>query len=226
MKGNGCEGRLGRRQLRQRRSTAAAAGFGLVELLLSLALGLVLCGAVVQALVGDGQIARRFTRQLRERGHQRRALELVRQDLERATAVLPVANPSAVSCGLAGRQVVLQLETPEGTVTYSVGAPPSGIWRGEVLVRCGPAYGLDGRVNPGTAFVSRVLLDGLSPSPTAWSNCGPLAGGTELNGSASLPFSACLDPAGGLVGLRLEQRFEGGGGPAQRIESELLAGAG
>jgi type II secretory pathway pseudopilin PulG len=204
----------------------AAAGFGLVELLLALGLGLVLCGAVVQVLVGDGEIARRFTRQLRERAHQRRALELVRQDLERATAVLPVANAAAVSCGLGGRTLVLQLETPEGTVSYSVGAPPSGIWSGQVLVRCGPAFGLDGRVNPGTAFVSRVLLDGLSPAPTTWSGCGPLEGGTVLNASATLPFSACLDPTGALVALRLEQRFEGGSGPPQRIHSEVLAGAG
>ncbi len=207
------------------------AGFSLVELLLSLSLGLLLSGLVLQALVGEGQNAQRFTRLLRERTHQRRALALIRSDLERATAVVsPEEGPLPVICGLNGRTPVLQLVTPsaagKATVTYSVGAPPSGIWEGRVLVRCGPAYELEGGVNSEATYQSRVVLDRLAPAATAWTACGDLPGGLVLNGSASLPFSACLDPASQLVALRLEQSFPLSGGRLQRLISEVVAGAG
>jgi prepilin-type N-terminal cleavage/methylation domain-containing protein len=207
------------------------AGFSLVELLLSLSLGLVLSGLVMQALMGEGQNAQRFTRLLRERNHQRRALALIRADLERATAVVSQdEGPLPVSCGLNGRTPVLQLRTTmasgDGIVTYSVGAPPSGIWEGRVLVRCGPAYGLEGGVKPDAAFQSRVVLDRLAEYPTVWSGCTTLAGGVVLNGSASLPLSACLDSASQLVALRLQQSLPLSGGKVQRLSSEVVAGAG
>ncbi len=196
-----------------------------------MALGLLFCGVVVQALVGEGQNAQRFTQLLRERTHQRRALALIRSDLERATAVVGAAEgPLPVSCGLAGRTPVLQLRTrvgeAEATITYSVGAAPSGIWQGRVLVRCGPAYGLEGGVEPGGSFVSRVVLDRLATAPTLWQGCGPLAGAAVLNGSDQLPFSACLEPGGLLVALRLEQNLAAPGGAPRRLSSETVAGAG
>ncbi len=213
------------------RASQAAAGFSLVDLLLALSLGLSLSGLVMQALIGEGQNAQRFTRLLRERNHQRRALELIRADLERATAVVGQdEGPLPVSCGLNGRAAVLQLRTPmasgDGIVTYSVGAPPSGIWQGRVLVRCGPAYGLEGGVNPAATSQSRVVLDRLAEDPTVWTGCTTLAGGVVLNGSASLPLSACLDPASQLVALRLQQSLTNSGGRVQRLSSEAVAGAG
>ncbi len=210
-------------------------GFSLVELLLAMGLGLAFCGVVIQALLGEGRSAQRFSRAVREREHQRRALALIRSDLERAVAVVrPEEGPQAVVCGLAGRRAVLQLRTVTGqgagrreaAVTYAVGAPPSGIWQGQVLVRCGPAYGLDGGVNPDASFQSRVVLDRLASDPPAWSACGDLPGAAVLNGSAALPFTACLDPGGQLVALRLEQRFESAGERPQRLSSEAVAGAG
>ena len=45
--------------------------------------------------------------------------------------------------------------------TYSVGQPPSGIWRGHVLMRCGPAYGLDKEISAGSQHQNRVVLDQL-----------------------------------------------------------------
>lgn len=214
-----------------RSGTPSAAGFGLVELLLAMALGLMVCGGMIQALVGEGQNAQRFTWMLRERAHQRRAMALIRDDLERSTAVVGAElAPEPVSCGLAGRKPVLQLRVPvstgEATITYSVGEPPSGIWSGQVLVRCGPAYRLDGTVDLGSTFQSRVVLDGLASDPTPWSGCGQLSGGQVLNGSAALPFSACLDPASGLVGMRLEQSAAAANGPVRRVRSEAVAGAG
>ncbi len=220
------------------RCARRADGFSLLELLLAMSLGLLFCGVVIQALLGEGRNAQRFTRLLRESTHQRRALALVRSDLERATAVVgPAEGLQPVSCGLAGRSAVLQLRTRvatgtgEAIVTYSVGAPPSGIWQGQVLVRCGPAYGLDGGVNPGSAFQSRVVLDGLATDPSTWAVCGSLPGGSlpggaVLNRSATLPFSACLDPVTQLVALRLEQSFPDGEGRPQRLSSEAVAGLG
>jgi hypothetical protein len=142
----------------------------------------------------------------------------------------PAEGPLPVSCGLNGRTPVLQLRTPtaagEATVTYSVGAAPSGIWEGRVLVRCGPAYGLDGGVNPSSAFQGRVVLDRLATTATAWPTCGPLPSGEVLNGSAALPFSACVDPASQLVALRLQQGLAIGGGRVQQLSSVAVAAAG
>lgn len=218
--------------MRQRiRPSQAAAGFSLVDLLLALSLGLSLSGLVMQALIGEGQNAQRFTRLLRERSHQRRALALIRADLDLATAVVsPAEALEPVSCGLNGRTPVLQLrirlQAGSAVITYSVGAAPSGIWEGRVLVRCGPAYGIDGGVNSNVAFQSRVVIDRLAASATAWSGCGGLAGGVPLNGSASLPFSACLEPASQLVALRLEQSLHFSGGRERRLNTAVVAAAG
>lgn len=226
---NGCPLAAG-----SRRRATTQAGFGLVELLLAMTLGLGFCGVVIQALVGDGRHAQQFSRALRERGHQQRALALIRSDLSRASAVAPDPALGSSLCGLAGRTAVLRLLTPEGAIEYSVGAPPSGLWQGRVLVRCGPAYGLDGQVNPGSAFQSRVVLDRLAAQATPWQGCGallgpPLAGGQghhDLAGSSRLPFSACLDGESQLLALRLEQSFSSrAAGRDQRLSVEITAGA-
>lgn len=220
-----------------RRPAATRWGFGLVEMLLAMTLGLGFCGVVIQALVGEGRHAQQFTRALRERGNQQRALALIRSDLDRALSVADDPAKGTSRCGLAGRTAVLRLHTPEGTIDYSVGAAPSGIWQGRVLVRCGPAYGLHGQVNPGSVFQSRVVLDRLAAEATPWKGCAALlgrpaapAGGLhphDLAGSSRLPFSACLDRESEVVGLRLEQSFPGGAGrSAQRLSTEAAAGAG
>ena len=63
-------------------------------------------------------------------------------------------------------------------IVYSVGAAPSPIWRGQVLMRCGPAYGLDGRMDPTSNAQNRVLLDALPPDD---------GGGLEVNAHPQLP---------------------------------------
>lgn len=220
-----------------RRLAASSPGFGLVEMMLAMTLGLGFCGVVIQALVGEGRHAQQFSRALRERGNQQRALALIRSDLARASAIAEDPAVGASQCGLAGRTAVLRLRTPEGTIDYSVGAAPSGIWQGRVLVRCGPAYGLDGQVNPGSVFQSRVVLDRLAAKATPWNGCAALLGRLagqgggqrehDLAASSRLPFSACLDRDSQLLGLRLEQSFPSGpGGREQRISSEAVAGAG
>lgn len=140
------------------RRARGASGLTLVELLLVLTAGLVLGTALVQVLLAESRSATWLAARLRAAGEQRRALELIREDLQRADG-FRIAAGAGAGCGLAGRRVVLHL--PGGVpVTYSIGAPPSPIWRGEVLMRCGPAFGLDGEPSAG-ALQNRVLLDGL-----------------------------------------------------------------
>ncbi|WP_216918769.1 prepilin-type cleavage/methylation domain-containing protein [Synechococcus sp. CCAP 1479/9] len=186
--------------MRSSRSPATGpAGFSLAELLVAMSLGLLLWGVVLQALVADGRQVERLVRQVRERGQQRRVLALLRGDLQRATRV-DLALGTGAACALGGRDPVLQLQTPAGPITYTVGSPPSAIWRRRVLMRCGPAFGLEGEPSAGAAQ-NRVLLDGLS-----------------------LPgLEATVEPDG-LLHLRLRQEFEPSGGGTQRIETEVRVG--
>ncbi|MCP9785720.1 type II secretion system protein J [Cyanobium sp. N5-Cardenillas] len=176
-------------------SASKATGFSLVELMVAACLGLLVWGVVLQALVADGRQVDRLVRQVRERGQQQRVLALLRGDLQRATRV-DLALGVGAACGLGGRDPVLQLTTAEGPITYTVGSAPSAIWRGRVLMRCGPAFGLHGEPSAGAAQ-NRVLLDGLNDP------------GLE----------AALEPDG-LLRLRLRQEFESAGGGTQRIETE------
>ena len=140
-------------------SGRGVAGMTLLELLLALGLGLLLAAVVINLLLAGGDRGLRLARLLRERTWQRRSLALIRSDLRRAAA-LELGSATGAACPLAGRQPVLQLRTATGPITYAVGAPPSPIWRGQVLLRCGPAFGLYGEPSAGAAQ-NRVLLDGL-----------------------------------------------------------------
>jgi prepilin-type N-terminal cleavage/methylation domain-containing protein len=137
-------------------------GFSLVELLLALVIGCGLSGVLLQALLAEGATSKRFGRLLRERAVAQRTLELVRGDLLQARGL---ADPSvlAPACNLAGRSVVLHMATSAGPITYSLGKPAEPIWRGRVLMRCGPAFGLYGELSSG-ATQNRVVLDALAPS--------------------------------------------------------------
>lgn len=180
-------------------SATRAAGFSLVELMVAACLGLLVWGVVLQALVADGRQVDRLVRQVRERGQQKRVLALLRGDLQRATRV-DLALGVGAACALGGRDPVLQLTTAEGPITYTVGSAPSAIWRGRVLMRCGPAFGLHGEPSAGAAQ-NRVLLDGLAD-----------------------PGMAAASEPDGLLLLRLRQEFEPAGGGTQRIETEVRLG--
>ncbi len=142
------------------RGGRSAAGLSLLELLLALGLGLLLAAAVINLLLAGGDRGLRLARLMRERTWQRRSLALIRADLRRAAA-LELGSGEGAACPLAGRRPVLHLRTSHGPITYAVGAPPSPIWRGRVLLRCGPAFGLYGEPSAG-APQNRVLLDGLA----------------------------------------------------------------
>lgn len=185
---------------RPRRSPAT--GFSLVELLLALGLGLMLCGLVMRALALEGPQGSLLARQWRERGLQRRTLDLLRDDLRRAQS-LRLGSAQGTACALAGRDPLLQLMTAQGPVTYSLGTAPSAIWRGRVLMRCGSAFGLDGEPSVGQAQ-NRVVLDGLPADGLRVASLGP-----------------------GLLQVSLVQELPLGGGRSQRIASvrALAAGA-
>ena len=98
---------------------------------------------------------------MRQRQLLLRANQLITADVERGMALAPEL---VSACNLAGRQPWLQILGADGSITtYSLGSPPSAIWRGQVLMRCGPAYGLDGQIKAGSTFQNRVVLDGLTP---------------------------------------------------------------
>jgi hypothetical protein len=178
----------------------AARAFTLVELMLALGMGLALSAVLVQLLLAEGRQGAVLVRQWRERTFQRRTLDLVRDDLRRAVAIR-VGSAVASPCPLAGREPVLQLSTDEGAITYTVGLPPSPIWRGRVLMRCGPAFGLDGEPSQG-ASQNRVVIDALVPKGFR----------AEIQGV-------------GQVRLGMEQEFPLAHGGVQRLVSGVVVAA-
>ena len=138
-------------------------GFTLVELLLSMALGTLFSGLAVQLLLGDARASGGFAQRFQLRGWQRRTLALVKDDLDRASSwqVRPESSRTW-TCALAGRQPRLAITPRDGSaaVVSPIGRAPSPIWRGPVLMRCGPAFTLDGRPSGG-AYQNRVLIDGV-----------------------------------------------------------------
>jgi prepilin-type N-terminal cleavage/methylation domain-containing protein len=182
-----------------RHQPSRQAGFSLVELLVSLLLAGVVSGALLQALLLDSQASQRLGRHLRERQLGQRALELLRQELQQAQWVRPGDQPllsPGPACSLTGRRVVLQLGTASGLITYSEGPAPDPIWRGRVLLRCGPAYGLDGGLAGGQPQ-QRVLLDAL----------------------AAEGFTTQSGPKPGLLEISLRRDLA----PGQQLEQRLVA---
>ena len=168
-------------------------GFTLVELLLSLSLGSMLFVVLLQLIGADLRLGSSMASRLRESAKQRRTLELIRAELAIGSGwQVDPAVSHQWPCGMAGRQPVLAIgldgshsNASAQTIVYSVGAAPSPIWRGQVLMRCGPAYGLNGVIRAGGRAQNRVLLDGLPKE--------------------SLGFQARLDHQSKVLHLELEQ---------------------
>ena len=178
----------------------AEKGFTLIELLLSLSLGSLLFLVLLQLIGADLRLGNSMASRLRESAQQRRTLELIRDELAIGSGweVDPVIS-NQWPCGMAGREPVLAIglessksQASTQTIVYSVGAAPSAIWRGQVLMRCGPAYGLDGVIRPEGKAQNRVLIDGLPKD--------------------GLGFHARQDPHSRVLHLQLEQAVNGGSG--------------
>jgi len=152
------------------RSPASARGFTLLELLLAMSLGMLLFGVMLQLLLGDLRLGAAMAARLQARSQQRRSLALIGAELSGAAGWQADPEPSERwPCSLAGRRAVLAIATDpadpqargNAAIVYSIGRAPSPIWRGAVLMRCGPAYTLEGDANLSGAFQNRVLLDRL-----------------------------------------------------------------
>ncbi len=138
-----------------------AAGLSLPELLIALSTGLLVAGMAMQALLAEVRGSAQLGQRLQQRALAQRALALIRGDVARADRVLLAHEGGASPCGPAtGRTLVLEARSATGSVAYSLGPAPSTIWRGQVLMRCGPAFGLHGEPSPGDVQ-NRVVLDGL-----------------------------------------------------------------
>ena len=186
--------------IKQFPKTRAEKGFTLIELLLSLSLGSILFLVMLKLIGADLRLGNSMASRLRESAQQRQTLELIRGELAIGFGweVDPVISHQW-SCGMAGRQPVLAISLDPSnildstqTIVYSVGTAPSAIWRGQVLMRCGPAYGLDGAIRPEGKAQNRVLIDGLLQE--------------------GLGFQARLDPQSKVLHLALEQVAGGGSG--------------
>ena len=139
-------------------------GFTLLELMLAALLGCLLSGVAFQLLLAETRQGGSLAESLQLKQWQRRTLELLKSDLQRASSwrVDPDASESG-ACGLAGRQPKLAITPRDGSdlVLYSLGPAPSAIWRGSVLMRCGPAFDLQGGIRAGSRYQNRVVLDGV-----------------------------------------------------------------
>lgn len=147
----------------------SALGFTLLELVVAAGLGTLLFSVFVQLLLGDLRLTGAMAHRLQARRQQQRTLALMRSEGELGYGLVADPSPSAAwPCGLAGRRPVLAIalspqdpHARQHAIVYSVGMAPSSIWRGQVLMRCGPAYGLDGRMDPTSSAQNRVVLDAL-----------------------------------------------------------------
>ena len=183
----------------------AEKGFTLIELLLSISLGSMLFVVFLQLIGADLRLGSSMASRLRESAQQRRTLELIRGELAIGSSWTVDPAPSHQwSCGMAGRQPVLAIsldssstEVSSRVIVYSVGAAPSAIWRGQVLMRCGPAYGLDGVIRSGGRAQNRVLIDGL-----------------PKDGSG---FQSHQDPHSKVLHLVLEQAVTDGSGRLRSV---------
>lgn len=174
--------------------------FTLAEVMVALALALVVAAVVMQGLITSGRSGERLALVLRERTFQRRTLALLRTELGSAQS-WQAATGVGAACSLGGRTPVVQLEVEGRRITYSLGAAPSPIWRGQVLMRCGPAYGLEGELSSGAAQ-NRVMLDGMA------------TGGLQV-----------VEEAPGMLRLRLQQELPLRGGAVLPLVLEMGAAA-
>ena len=117
----------------------------MLELLLASSLGLILFGVGMTLLMGDARSAA-MAAALQGRRWQRRTLALIQADLHgppvgRSIRNRPPAGPVPwLDVIPAWRSSPRRFPT-SGVCHWRA---PSPIWRGPVLVRCGPAYGLEG----------------------------------------------------------------------------------
>ena len=146
------------------RANPRGGGFTLMELMLAAALGVLVFGVGLQMLLREARHGGQLAQRLQLRSLQRRTLRLLRDDLRSATSWVVAPDAKADwPCPLADRKPLLALTPPHGSpdVLYSLGKAPSSIWSGVVLMRCGPAFDLQGRPSFNSRYQNRVVLDAI-----------------------------------------------------------------
>ena len=194
-------------------NAGSSAGFTLLELMLSLSLGTLLFTLMLRLIGIDLHLGRSLALRLSESSRQRRSLQLIREELGSAYGWMvdpPVSN--RWPCRMSGRRPVLAIATQQAdaqargdrVIIYSVGSAPDAIWRGAVLMRCGPAYSLDGVPNLEGAFQNRVLLD-------------------ALPNDIGSGFTARPHPQWPVLQLEIEQQLPSRSGAPRSLRSRLAA---
>jgi len=120
-------------------------------------------GVALRLLMGDAASTAAMAETLQVRRWQRRTLALIQSDLARAAGWQINPEPALLwPCAGSGRQPRLAIMPLDGSppVVYFTGEAPSPIWREPVLMRCGPAFTLEGFASQG-AYQNRVVLDGV-----------------------------------------------------------------
>jgi len=85
-----------------------------------------------------------------------------------------------------------------------------------VLMRCGPAYELDGQIKAASTPQNRVVLDGLTPLSGAGTGCSL----PQAEAMSNVPV--CWEPASGLVQWQLQ--ITSNGVTTQKAGQALLKG--
>jgi len=133
----------------------------LIDMMLALGISMLFLASIMQLMLLHSRSSEKISTGLRERLNQRRTLQLIRNEWNQAERVVwEAASMDSSGCSLSGRTPLLQLKLPQTTITYSIGPAPSAIWQPQVLMRCGPAFALDGTLSNG-ANQNRVILDRL-----------------------------------------------------------------
>ena len=173
-------------------------GFSLVELLLACSLGLLIVVVAVSWLLQEQTLGKRLGLVLRQERLLMRANQLISADIQRGVALAP---EPLQPCSTAGRRPLLQiLLTDGGVIGYSIGPAPSRIWRGQVLMRCGPPYGLNGQLKTTASYQHRVVLDGLQADPSLWEGC------ALPHGKREGMLASCWEQVSGMVQWQLDWR--------------------
>jgi len=81
------------------------------------------------------------------------SLRLIQSDLANASGwIVDPDSTTLGECNLSQRRPLLAITPRDGSpaLIYTVGNAPLSIWRSPVLVRCSPAFDLDGRPSGGS----------------------------------------------------------------------------
>lgn len=185
------------------------AGFSFTETLVAASLGCILATGMLSVFAPQLKRMNRendLIRTYKAEDWARLAINRIKKDIEAADQISNNPSLEVHGCSLGTRLPVLHLRDSKGqSITYSVGAAPTTVWRSPVLMRCAaPTNGAEPE--------NHVMIDGLAKSASTWSGCknllpflpgGDLDPGIDLSASSKQAFSACRQTNGKAVAIRL-----------------------